>query len=78
MSVNNGERVDVTLPDYSGSAGFVDRGEVAFLSHPAPHNRSLRVGAELEISGQPWVVTGVTTSPYVRGFRVVALRKVPV
>lgn len=74
MSVNNGSRVMVTLPDFTGLAGFVEKDGVATLSYRAAGNQRLRVGSKVPIEDAEWEVTAVADSPLVKGFRVVTLR----
>lgn len=73
MNVNQGKRIDVVLPGYSGSAGFTERKGKASLSFPAATS-ALGVAATIEADGRTWIVEKVGPSQFLRGFKLVELR----
>lgn len=78
MTVNNGRRIPVALPDYQGIAGFVDRGELASLAYmpdAKARKKTPPIDMHIPIDDTAWFVAHVADSPYVRGARVVTLRK---
>jgi hypothetical protein len=76
MIINQGKRIDVDLPGYQGSAGFVERGETATLSYPLKRGGELPdAGVVIEIDGAKWSVEQAAKSEFVRNFRVLTLRR---
>jgi hypothetical protein len=76
MSVNNGRRVDVALPGYSGQAGLVEYPDRDAISFPAGQGGAqVAIGADIMVDGRPRTVTSVSSSPFLRNFKVLELRK---
>jgi len=77
LTINNGKSVDVRLSDFSGRAGFVDKGETAELAYkPVKPIGGPGVGATIEVDGRKWTVTAVATSVHAAGLRVLTLKSI--
>ena len=72
--VNNGLRVAVSLPDFVGMAGFVERDGVWTLSYRPNLDRPLKIGRRVTIDGRDAEVVAIGESKVTKGFQVVTLR----
>lgn len=73
MSVHNGERVQVKLPDYVGVAGYNRvRGKPQICYAPNLNIRT-KVGDVVTVGDGERTVEAVELSEYLSGFRVVTL-----
>jgi hypothetical protein len=75
MSVVNGGRVPVELPDFSGLAGFTPDGRLAELTYLPISEKAPVPGSTIPIDGVTWIIVRVEASPYLRGRRQLSLRK---
>lgn len=76
MSVNNGQRLAVTLPGFSGIAGYVERVDRDELSFEASlRSLRLRPGQQITVAENQRTVSSVAQSPFNRGFVVIELKK---
>lgn len=76
MMINNGSRVHVSLPGFSGLAGYVEGSssdEISFASDL----RVIRVkaGQAIQVVGIDRVVKEVSASPFMQRFVVIKLSK---
>jgi hypothetical protein len=79
ISVNNGARVQVTLADFQGVAGFVEQGGgSAQLSYRPISQRvpAEPAGTRMAIDGTMWEVVSSARSAFVRDHRVLTLKRV--
>lgn len=77
INVNNGSRVEVSLVDYVGPAGFVVmRDGSAQLSYRSTKQKGPAVGTIVAIEEAQWEVVSVARSDFVRDFRVLTLKPV--
>lgn len=74
MNVNNGQRVAVTLPGFSGMAGLVEREVFDELSFPA-RLRALPALDKITVDGAQREVLATNASPYLPNFVVLQLAK---
>jgi hypothetical protein len=75
VNVNNGERVEVSLPDFEGVAGFLETPKGASLSYLPNKAGRLNPGAKVSVAGREWAVMSVRRSDYARDLRVVSLKE---
>lgn len=76
INVNNGARVDVSLSDYQGAAGFVVmRDESAQLSYRSTKPKGPTVGTVVMIEDAQWEVVAAARSDFVADFRVLTLKR---
>lgn len=77
LKVNNGKRVAVKLPDFGGSAGYVEmpNGEIHLAYRP---NRSgvVEEGLVILVDEEKFTVLSSEPSNAVEGFRVLKLARV--
>lgn len=69
-----GRRIKVALPDYSGEAGFVERGGGASLSHIVSSKPKNLLHVQVEVDGRSWIVEQSSYSQYIDSYRVLVLR----
>lgn len=75
--INNGKRIQVSLPDFEGLAGFVDGPAGISMAYRPNKSGSTSVGEVLDIEGEGKLrVIRVDASQVVEGFRVLGLARV--
>lgn len=77
ITVNNGTRVQISLSDYEGMAGFVVmRDGSAQISYRSTKQKGPAVGTIVTIEDAQWEVVSVGRSDFVRDFRVLTIKQV--
>jgi hypothetical protein len=76
MTLNNGRRVEVDLPGFTGLAGLVEHSDRDVISFPGrPGGVHAKVGAEITVEGRSRIILSIATSPFLRNFKVLELAK---
>lgn len=78
IEINNGDRVEVSLSDYTGLAGFVQDGDSASLSYRSTKPKGPSAGMQISIAGAQWEIVAVRRSDFVADFRVLTIKRVEV
>ena len=73
MNLNNGERVEVALSDFAGTAGLSFSGGAARLAYLPNGGSPVRVGSVIEAGGRTWTVTDRSPSQFLRKWVVLTL-----
>ncbi len=73
--INNGKRIQVSLPDFEGLAGFVEAPSGITMAYMPNKKGSLAVGETVEADNEQFTVLRIDASQLVEGFRVLTLAR---